>query len=139
MARSSSGNPAPHRILHPAGWPQARGHAHGIAAAGQMIFVAGMLGADEQGRLADGFVAQAKQALHNIVAVIAEAGASAQHIVRLTWYVCDMDEYRGQRSALGAAYREVMGRHYPAMAVVETNRLVEPNARLEIEATAVLS
>jgi enamine deaminase RidA (YjgF/YER057c/UK114 family) len=104
-----------------------------------MIFVAGMLGADEQGRLAEGFVAQAKQALDNIVAVIAEAGASPQHIVRLTWYVCDMDEYRGQRSALGAAYREVMGRHYPAMAVVEINRLVEPNARLEIEATAVLS
>jgi enamine deaminase RidA (YjgF/YER057c/UK114 family) len=125
-------------MLQPAGWPQPRGHAHGIVASGQMIFVAGMLGADEAGRLREGFVAQARQALSNIVAAIAEAGASPRHIVRLTWYVCDMDEYRSQRSALGIAYREVMGRHFPAMAVVEINRLVEPDARLEIEATAVL-
>ena len=125
-------------MLQPARWPQARGLAHGVLASGQMIFVAGMLGADEQGRLADGFIAQARQALENIVTVIAETGGSPQHIVRLTWYVCDMDEYLLQRSALGAAYREVMGRHFPAMAVVEVNRLVERDARLEIEATAVL-
>ena len=125
-------------MLQPARWPQARGLAHGVLASGQMIFVSGMLGADEQGRLADGFIAQARQALENIVTVIAETGGSPQHIVRLTWYVCDMDEYLSQRSALGSAYREVMGRHFPAMAVVEVNRLVERDARLEIEATAVL-
>jgi enamine deaminase RidA (YjgF/YER057c/UK114 family) len=125
-------------VLQPAGWPQPRGLAHGVVASGQMIFVAGMLGADEAGRLREGFVAQAKQALRNIVAVLGEAGASPGHIVRLTWYICDMDEYLSQRSALGVAYREVMGRHFPAMAVVEINRLIEPNARLEIEATAVL-
>jgi enamine deaminase RidA (YjgF/YER057c/UK114 family) len=125
-------------VLQPAGWPQPRGLAHGIVASGPMIFVAGMLGADEAGRLREGFVAQAKQALRNIVAVLGEAGASPRHIVRLTWYICDMDEYLSQRSELGVAYREVMGRHFPAMAVVEINRLVEPNARLEIEATAAL-
>lgn len=125
-------------MLQPARWPQAHGLAHGVLASGRMIFVAGMLGADEQGRLGDGFIAQARQALENIVTVIAEAGGLPQHIVRLTWYVCDMDEYLSQRSALGVAYREVIGRHFPAMAVVEVNRLVERDARLEIEATAVL-
>ena len=125
-------------MLQPAGWAQARGLAHGVLASGQMVFVAGMLGADEQGRLVDGFVAQARQALRNIVTVIAEAGGLPQHIVRLTWYVCDMDEYLSQRIALGVAYREVMGRHFPAMAVVEVKRLVQRDARLEIEATAVL-
>ena len=138
MAQRRSYDASEHRVLQPAGWPQPRGLAHGVLASGQMIFVAGMLGADEHGRLAEGFVAQARQALQNIIAVIAEAGASPRHIVRLTWYVCDMDEYLAERSALGAAYREMMGRHFPAMAVVEINRLVESKARLEIEATAVL-
>ena len=138
MAQRSADDASEHRVLQPAGWPQPRGLTHGVLASGRMIFVAGMLGADEHGQLAEGFVAQARQALENIVAVIAEAGASPRHIVRLTWYICDMDEYLAQRTALGVAYREVMGRHFPAMAVVEINRLVEPKARLEIEGTAVL-
>jgi enamine deaminase RidA (YjgF/YER057c/UK114 family) len=128
----------PHRFLHPAGWPQPKGYANGILARGETVFVGGMVGADSTGRFADGFIPQMKQTLANIVAVLAEAGASPQHIVRLTWYVRDMQEYLADLSALGEAYREVMGRHFPAMAVVEITRLVEPLARLEIEATAVL-
>ncbi len=125
-------------VLHPAGWPRPKGYANGILARGEMVFVGGMIGADSEGRLAQGFVAQTKQALANIAAVLAEADALPRHIVRLTWYVLDIDEYRAELPALGAAYREVMGRHFPAMAVVEVNRLVEPLARVEIEATAVL-
>ena len=128
----------PHRTLQPAGWPQPKGYANGILARGEMVFVGGMIGADAEGRLAEGFIAQMKQALANIAAVLAQAGAGPQHIVRLTWYVRDIDEYLADLRALGAAYREVMGRHFPAMAVVEVTRLVEPQARLEIEATAVL-
>jgi enamine deaminase RidA (YjgF/YER057c/UK114 family) len=109
-----------------------------MRARGEMVFVGGMIGQDESGRFAEGFVAQTKQVLANIAAVLEEAGASPRHIVRLTWYVRDMDEYLGELAALGAAYREIMGRHFPAMAVVEVTRLVEPQARLEIEATAVL-
>jgi enamine deaminase RidA (YjgF/YER057c/UK114 family) len=129
---------APHTVLQPPGWPRPQGFANGILARGQMVFVGGMIGQDREGRFADGFVAQTKLALENIAAVLAEAGAAPQHIVRLTWYVRYMDEYLAERAALGAAYRAVMGRHFPAMAVVEVTRLVEPAARLEIEATAVL-
>ena len=124
--------------LHPPGWPQPRGFAYGVRARGDVIFVGGMIGQDKEGRFAEGFVAQAKQALANIAAVLAEADAAPRHIVRLTWYVRDMDEYLADLKALGAAYRETMGRHFPAMAVVEVRRLVEAEARLEIEATAVL-
>jgi enamine deaminase RidA (YjgF/YER057c/UK114 family) len=134
----SSGRDTPHTMLQPAGWPQPKGYANGMRARGEMVFVGGMIGVDGEGRFADGFVAQMKQALMNIAAVLAEAGAAPRHIVRLTWYVRDMDEYLADLPALGAAYREVMGRHFPAMAVVEVTRLVEPLARLEIEATAVL-
>jgi enamine deaminase RidA (YjgF/YER057c/UK114 family) len=128
----------PHAMLQPAGWPRPKGYANGIRARGEMVFVGGMIGADSEGRFAQGFLAQMKQALANIAAVLAEAGASPAHIVRLTWYVRDMNEYLADLPALGTAYREVMGRHFPAMAVVEVTRLVEPLARLEIEATAVL-
>ena len=128
----------PNTVLQPSEWPQPRGFAYGIRARGEMIFVGGMIGQDREGRFAEGFVAQAKQVLANIAAVLAEAGASPRHIVRLTWYVRDMDEYLADLKALGAAYREIMGRHFPAMAVVEVSRLVEAEARLEIEATAVL-
>jgi len=131
-------NTTPHRVLQPAGWPRPKGYANGMLARGEMAFVGGMIGTDREGRLADGFLPQMRQALRNISAVLAEAGASPEHIVRLTWYVCDMNEYLTDLPALGAAYREVMGRHFPAMAVVEVRRLVEPRARLEIEATAVL-
>jgi enamine deaminase RidA (YjgF/YER057c/UK114 family) len=129
---------APNTVLQPPGWPQPRGFAYGVRARGDVIFVGGMIGQDKEGRFAEGFAAQAKQALANIAAVLAEAGASPRHIVRLTWYVRDMDEYLADLKALGAAYREIMGRHFPAMAVVEVSRLVEAEARLEIEATAVL-
>jgi enamine deaminase RidA (YjgF/YER057c/UK114 family) len=129
---------APNTVLQPPGWPRPKGFANGMLARGEMVFVGGMIGQDSQGRFAAGFVAQMKLALENIAAVLKEAGATPQHIVRLTWYVRDIDEYLADLDALGAAYREVMGRHFPAMAVVEVTRLVEPLARLEIEATAVL-
>ena len=129
---------APNTVLQPPDWPRPKGFANGMLARGEMVFVGGMIGQDKDGRFAEGFVAQMKVALENIAAVLNEAGATPQHIVRLTWYVLDMDEYLADLDALGAAYREVMGRHFPAMAVVEVSRLVEPLARLEIEATAVL-
>src|SRR5262249_52954585 len=109
-----SENPAPNTVLQPPGWPQPKGFANGIRARGEMVFVGGMIGQDKQGRFAAGFVAQMKQALENIAAVLAQADASPRHIVRLTWYVRDMDEYLADLPALGAAYREVMGRHFPA-------------------------
>ena len=127
-----------HTVLHPAGWPVPKGYANGIKARGEMVFVGGMVGWDASGRFPDGFVAQARQALANIVAVLAEGGAGPEHVVRLTWYVVDMDEYLAARSELGRAYRDVMGKNFPAMALVEVRRLAEPAARLEIEATAVL-
>jgi enamine deaminase RidA (YjgF/YER057c/UK114 family) len=130
--------PTPNTVLQPKGWPRPKGFANGIRARGEMVFVGGMIGQDSAGRLAEGFVAQMKLALENIAAVLAEADASPEHIVRLTWYVRDINEYLADLPALGAAYREVMGRHFPAMAVVEVTRLVESQARLEIEATAVL-
>lgn len=136
--RTSSDAGAPHTVLQPPGWPRPKGFANGILARGEMVFVGGMIGQDKEGRFAEGFVPQMKLALENIAAVLAEAGASPRHIVRLTWYVRDTDEYLADLPALGEAYRAVMGRHFPAMAVVEVNRLVEPLARLEIEATAVL-
>ncbi len=129
---------AGHTMLQPEGWPRPKGFSNGMLARGEMVFVGGMIGQDSAGRFVDGFVPQMKLALENIAAVLAEAGATPEHIVRLTWYVRDMDEYLADLPALGAAYREVMGRHFPAMAVVEVTRLVEPLARLEIEATAVL-
>jgi enamine deaminase RidA (YjgF/YER057c/UK114 family) len=142
VAESSSQGQRPEetslKVLQPAGWPRPKGYANGMSARGEMVFVGGMIGLDSEGYLAKGFVAQTKLALANIAAVLREAGASPRHIVRLTWYVVDMDEYRAARPALGSAYREVMGRHFPAMAVVEVNRLLEPLARVEIEATAVL-
>jgi enamine deaminase RidA (YjgF/YER057c/UK114 family) len=111
---------------------------NGIRAKGELIFVGGMVGWDSRGRFANGFVAQAKQSLENIVAVLAQGGALPVHIVRLNWFVVDMSEYLNLQADLGAAYREVMGYHFPTMALVEVNRLVEPEARLEIEATAVI-
>jgi enamine deaminase RidA (YjgF/YER057c/UK114 family) len=130
--------PATHEMLQPPGWPKPKGYANGIKARGEFVFVGGMVGWDERERFPDGFVAQARQALKNIVAVLAEGGARPEHVVRLTWYVLDMDEYLAARKALGAAYREVMGDHFPAMALVQVGRLFEDKARLEIEATAVV-
>jgi len=137
--RKASKKDASHAVLQPPGWPRPKGFANGILARGEMVFVGGMIGQDKDGRFAEGLVAQMKLALENIAEVLAEAGATPAHIVRLTWYVRDMDEYLADLPALGEAYRAIMGRHFPAMAVVEVTRLVEPLARLEIEATAVLS
>lgn len=127
-----------HEFLQPLGWPRPKGYANGIKARGEFIFVGGMVGWDAQEKFPQGFVAQTRQALTNIVAVLKEGGASAEHLVRMTWYVRDMDEYLASRRELGPVYREIIGNHFPTMALVAVTRLVEPEARLEIEATAVV-
>ena len=138
MPATSSDKSPTHTVLQPAGWPAPRGYANGIKARGETVFVGGMVGWDEHERFPSGFVAQTRQALVNILTVLREAGAGPQHVVRMTWYVRDMDEYLAARPELAKVYRETMGRHFPAMALVEVRRLVEPDARLEIEATAVV-
>lgn len=125
-------------VLQPAGWPQPKGYANGIKARGDVLFIGGMIGWDERGRFPPDFVGQTRQLLANIITVLAEGGALPHHIVRMTWYVRDLDEYLKARPALGPVYREAMGDHYPAMALVAVSGLVEPQARLEIETTAVL-
>ena len=124
--------------LLPAGWPAPKGYANGIKARGELVFVAGQIGWDTHGRFAPGFIAQVRKALQNIVAVLATAGAGPEHVVRLTWYVIDMAEYRASLTALGTAYRDVMGRNFPTMTLVEVKSLAEPEALVEIEATAVV-
>jgi enamine deaminase RidA (YjgF/YER057c/UK114 family) len=126
------------RLLQPPGWPRPRGYANGVLAEGRLVFVGGMIGWDEAGTFAEGLAGQVGQALRNVVAVLAEAGGGPEHVARLTWYVTDREEYLAQQQAIGAAYRDVMGRHFPAMAVVEVSGLVEARAKVEIEATAVL-
>ena len=127
------------RILQPPHWPRPSGYANGIAAQGETVFVGGQIGRDQHGRFADGLAAQVEQALRNILCVLAEAGGAAADIVRLTWFVTDMDAYREGLGPIGEAYRRVMGRHFPVMSVVEVTRLVERAALVEIEATAVLT
>ena len=127
------------RFLQPPGWPAPSGYANGIAATGTSVFVGGQIGWNAEGQFAEGLAAQVGQALANIVAVIAEAGGSPADIVRLTWFVCDIEQYSAQLPAIGQAYRAVMGKHFPAMAVVGVTRLVEAKALVEIEATAVVS
>jgi len=127
------------RRLQPPGWPEPRGYANGIEASGRLVFVAGQIGWDETGTfVSDTLAGQLEQALRNIVAVLAEAGAGPEHVVRLTWYVTSRDEYLASVKAVGAAYRAVMGRHFPAMSVVEVSALVESRAKIEIEATAAI-
>lgn len=109
-----------------------------MAASGKIVVTGGLIGWDEREVLAEGFLAQARQALLNLRAVLAAGGTEPRHLVRLNWYVVDMDEYLENRQALGAVYREILGRHFPAMAVMQIVRLVEPAARLEIEGTAVV-
>ena len=126
-------------ILQPPGWPRPKGYANGVACHGRQVFVSGMIGWDAEGRFhTDDFVGQARQALENIVAVLREAGAGPEHIVRMTWYVVDKREYLDAGPVLGAAYREVLGRHYPAMSAVQVAALMEDRARVEIEVTAVI-
>ena len=126
------------RILQPSGWPAPKGYANGMAADGRIVVTGGVIGWDREGRLANGFVAQVRQALCNIAAILAEGDAQPAHLVRLTWYVVDMEEYLSNLRELGGIYREIFGNHYPAMALVQVVRLVEKAARVEIEATAVV-
>jgi enamine deaminase RidA (YjgF/YER057c/UK114 family) len=126
------------QILQPSGWPAPKGYANGMAADGRLVVTAGVIGWDQQGHLPDDFVAQVRQTLRNISAILAQGGARPEHLVRLTWYVVDMEEYLANLKTLGQIYRDVFGTHYPAMALVQVVRLVEKAARVEIEATAVV-
>jgi len=124
--------------IEPEGWPKPRGYSNGMLGEGRVLLVGGMVGWDSEQRFDESFVAQCRQALENIMAVIRAAGGGPEHIGRLTWYVTDMAEYRASLAELGPAYRAVMGRNFPAMALVQVGALVEPQARVEIEATAIL-
>ena len=127
------------RTLLPPGWPRPKGYANGISATGRLIVTAGVVGWDEAEHFASpSLVDQFEQALRNILAILAEDGAGPEHIVRMTCYVIDLDAYRRHLPQIGAAWQRVMGRHYPAMALVAVNGLVEPAAEIEIEATAVV-
>ena len=126
------------QILQPSGWPAPKGYANGMAADGRLVVTGGVIGWDQQGHLPDDFVAQVRQTLRNISAILAEGGARPEHLVRLTWYVVDMEEYLANLKTLGQIYRDIFGAHYPAMALVQVVRLVEKAARVEIEATAVV-
>ena len=130
---------SPHQFLHPAHWKPAIGYSNGVAATGRMVFTGGIIGwnADQQFET-DDFVGQVEQALKSIVEVLACAGAEPHHLVRLTWYVTDKREYLANLKELGRAYKATIGRHYPAMALVQVVALVEDRAKVEIEATAVV-
>lgn len=127
------------QVLQPPGWKKPKGYANGVVAKGRTIFVAGQVGwnADEKFETTD-FAGQATQALKNILAILAEVGAGPEHVCRMTWYVADRHEYNASLKALGAAYREVMGRNFPAMTAIEVSGFVEEGALLEIEVTAVI-
>jgi enamine deaminase RidA (YjgF/YER057c/UK114 family) len=128
-----------HTTLLPPGWPRPKGYANGIAAEGRLIVTGGVIGWDENERLiADDIAGQFRQVLVNTLAILAEGGAGAEHIVRMTWYVTDIAAYRDSLPAIGAAYREMIGRHFPAMAVIGIAALVEPGALIEIETMAVV-
>lgn len=130
---------SPHEFLHPRNWKPALGYANGVAASGRMIFCGGLIGWNAQQEFeSDDFIDQVAQTLRNIVAVLAEAGAEPRHIVRLTWYVTDKTEYLARLKELGRVYRDIIGKHFPAMALVQVVALVEDRAKVEIEATAVV-
>ena len=127
------------QILQPPGWRRPGGYSNGVAAEGLMVFVAGLIGWDENSEFqSDDFIAQTAQALKNTVAVLAEAGAGPEHVTRMTWYITDKQEYLSRRHELGGVYRNVMGRHYPAMAMVQVAGLMDDRAKVEIETTAVV-
>ncbi len=127
------------KIVQPADWPRPKGYACGTAAEGVVISVSGQVGWDAAGRFrSEDFADQVAQALRNIVTILAEAGAGPEHVVRLTWYVTDKREYLAAQEAVGRAYREILGRHYPAMSVVAVAALMEDQAKVEIEATAIV-
>lgn len=130
---------SPHHFLHPKSWKPAKGYANGVAARGRMVFLGGLVGwTGDQEFVSDDLVDQTEQVLKNIVAVLAEAGARPEHLVRMTWYVTSKAEYLAALPELGRVYRAVLGRHFPAMALVQVVALVEDRAKVEIEATAVV-
>ena len=127
------------KTLQPAEWPRPKGYANGMSARGQMIFISGQIGWDANGQFtSDNLAGQVAQALRNIVRVLKEADAEPRHLVRLTWYVLSRDAYAREAREIGAAYREIVGKHFPAMSVVAVSALVEQSALVEIEATAVI-
>ncbi len=126
-------------ILQPPGWPRPKGFASGVSGTGTIVFVSGQVGWDAEGRfVSDDIAGQVRQALRNIVTILAEAGGTPEHVARLTWYVTDKNEYLAAQREIGTAYRDVMGRHFPAMSVVAVTALVEDAAKVEIEATAIV-
>lgn len=126
-------------MLQPPGWPQPRGYANGVTATGDMVFVSGMVGWNERGQFdTDTLAGQVARALENAMAILKEAGATPEDVVRMTWYLRDRKEYLASVKEIGEAYRKVMGRHFPAMTVVEVSGLLEERARVEIEVTAVI-
>lgn len=130
--------PSSARVLLPQGWPVPKGYSNGMVADGQLVVTGGVIGWDVEGNLAVDFIGQVRQVLENIVAILAEAGARPEHLVRLTWYVVDIEQYEASLKPLGKIYREILGAYFPAMALVQVVRLVEKSALLEIEATAVI-
>jgi len=131
-------NASTSRAILPEGWPQPRGYANGMVAEGRVLMTGGLVGWDAQGVFAQGFIGQLRQTFLNIKAVVEAGGGRVEDIVRLTWYVTDIQSYRDSLREMGPIYREAFGRHFPAMAVVAVTALVEPEALLEIEATAVV-
>ncbi len=130
---------SPHQMLNPRSWKPARGYSNGVAASGRTLFLGGVIGWNgDQEFQSDDFIDQTEQALRNIVEILAEGDAGPEHLVRLTWYVTDCEEYLTRLRELGGVYRDTIGTHYPAMALVQVVRLVEPRAKVEIEATAVV-
>jgi enamine deaminase RidA (YjgF/YER057c/UK114 family) len=128
-----------HDIVQPPGWPKPRGYANGILAQGtRTLFIGGQIGWNEHGEFpSSDLPGQVRQALANVAAVLAAAGAGPEHVARMTWYITDKQAYMAEQKAIGAAYRDIMGRHFPAMSVVEVTALVEDEAQVEIEVTAV--
>jgi enamine deaminase RidA (YjgF/YER057c/UK114 family) len=125
--------------INPPNWPRPSGYANGVVAEGRFLAISGQIGWNERGELvADDFVEQSRQALENVVAVLRAAGGQPEHLVRLTWYITNKEEYRSNVGELGAAYRRIVGAHYPAMALVQVAALLEEGAKVEIEATAIL-
>lgn len=129
----------PLRRIDPPKWPSPRGYSHAMAGAGTFLFIGGQIATDNAGRVTSvGLVPQARQALRNVRTVLAEAGGVPGNIAQMTWYVLDIDYYRARLPELGTVYREIMGSHYPAMVLVEVSGLVDPQAIVEIAATAIL-
>ena len=126
------------QVLQPIGWPPPKGYANGMAADGRLVVTGGVIGWDHHGHLPDDFVAQVRQTLSNISAILAEGGARPEHLVRLNWYITDKREYLARSNEVGQVYRDVVGRHFPAMTLVQVAALLEDRAKVEIEATAVV-